>query len=322
MYRTKIYDKLEKQFLLPIIDFVGLGIDNSTECGLLKWIGCCKRDKETGKVIPKFFTNPYNEDKIYAIARNQNEFINFKSRKDELEFFNPFIKYKNALLLLLYTQPIVYERYCISEPDEDNLAELIVNDEIDYSPQELYKYVSIKQFPVTKDEFDNAYYKFSVDMTVKVSGSKSNEPNVGYMNEVSASSKIKIAAVIMTIIKVMGVLEEAPEILDDFNGNYEDLQIYLEDLLEKYVKERELNRKDLKKVKIDNEVETFTADDLDLFENSVEDLLNSSDESDEKENESEPEKVINVSDKYRKVIPIESLLNNEDDNKFMDLDFS
>lgn len=322
MYRTKIYDKLEKQFLLPIIDFVGLGIDNSTECGLLKWIGCCKRDKETGKVIPKFFTNPYNEDKIYAIARNQNEFINFKSRKDELEFFNPFIKYKNALLLLLYTQPIVYERYCISEPDEDNLAELIVNDEIDYSPQELYKYVSIKQFPVTKDEFDNAYYKFSVDMTVKVSGSKSNEPDVGYMNEVSASSKIKIAAVIMTIIKVMGVLEEAPEILDEFNGNYEDLQIYLEDLLEKYVKERELNRKDLKKVKIDNEVETFTADDLDLFENSVEDLLNSSDESDEKENESEPEKVINVSDKYKKVIPIESLFNNDDDNKFMDLDFS
>lgn len=322
MYRTKIYDKLEKQFLLPIIDFVGLGIDNSTECGLLKWIGCCKRDKETGKVIPKFFTNPYNEDKIYAIARNQNEFINFKSRKDELEFFNPFIKYKNALLLLLYTQPIVYERYCISEPDEDNLAELIVNDEIDYSPQELYKYVSIKQFPVTKDEFDNAYYKFSVDMTVKVSGSKSNEPDVGYMNEVSASSKIKIAAVIMTIIKVMGVLEEAPEILDEFNGNYEDLQIYLEELLEKYVKERELNRKDLKKVKIDNEVETFTADDLDLFENSVEDLLNSSDESDEKENESEPEKVINVSDKYKKVIPIESLFNNDDDNKFMDLDFS
>ena len=322
MYRTKIYDKLEKQFLLPIIDFVGLGIDNSTECGLLKWIGCCKRDKETGKVIPKFFTNPYNEDKIYAIARNQNEFINFKSRKDELEFFNPFIKYKNALLLLLYTQPIVYERYCISEPDEDNLAELIVNDEIDYSPQELYKYVSIKQFPVTKDEFDNAYYKFSVDMTVKVSGSKSNESDVGYMNEVSASSKIKIAAVIMTIIKVMGVLEEAPEILDDFNGNYEDLQIYLEDLLEKYVKERELNRKDLKKVKIDNEVETFTADDLDLFENSVEDLLNSSDESDEKENDSEPEKVINVSDKYKKVIPIESLFNNDDDNKFMDLDFS
>ena len=313
MYRTKCYDKLEKQFLLPIIDFVGLGIDNSTECGLLKWIGCCKRDKESGKVIPKFFINPYNENKIYAIARNQNEFINFKSRKDELEFFNPFIKYKNALLLLLYTQPIVYERYCMSESSEENLADLVVNDEIEYSQQELYEHVRIKQYPVTKDEFDNAYYKFSFEM----------KGDDNFENEVSASSKIKIAAVIMTIIKVMGVLEEAPEILDEFNGNYEDLQNYLEELLEKYVKERELNRKDLKKVKIENEVETFTIDDLDLFEtSSVEDLLDSTDENNPNDENQEPEKVINVSDKYKKIIPIDNLFNNEDDNKFMGLDFS
>ena len=313
MYRTKCYDKLEKQFLLPIIDFVGLGIDNSTECGLLKWIGCCKRDKESGKVIPKFFINPYNENKIYAIARNQNEFINFKSRKDELEFFNPFIKYKNALLLLLYTQPIVYERYCMSESSEENLADLVVNDEIEYSQQELYEHVRIKQYPVTKDEFDNAYYKFSFEM----------KGDDNFENEVSASSKIKIAAVIMTIIKVMGVLEEAPEILDEFNGNYEDLQNYLEELLEKYVKERELNRKDLKKVKIENEVETFTIDDLDLFEtSSVEDLLDSTDENNSNDEKKKKKKVINVSDKYKKVIPIDNLFNNEDDNKFMGLDFS
>ena len=314
MYRTKIYDKLEKQFLLPIIDFIGLGIDTSTECGLFKWIGCGKRDKESGKVIPKFFTNPYNEDKIYAIARTQNEFINFKSRKEELEFFNPFIKYKNALLLLLYTQPIVYERYCMTESNEDNLADLVVNDEIEYSQEELYKHVRIKQYPVTKDEFDNAYYKFSYEMN----------GDDGFENEIMASSKIKIAAVIMTIIKVMGVLEESPDVLDDFNGNYDDLQAYLEDLLEKFVKERDLNRKDLKKVKIENEVETFTVDDLDLFENSsVEDLLSDAEDGDEKSdyNDKEPEKVINVSDKYRKVIPIESR-DDDYDNRFMGLDFS
>ena len=313
MYRTKIYDKLEKQFLLPIFDFIGLGIDTSTECGLLKWIGCCKRDKESGKVIPKFFTNPYNENKIYAIARNQNEFINFKSRKDELEFFNPFIKYKNALLMLLYTQPIVYERYCISEPNEDALAQLVVDDEIEYTQQELYEHIRIKQYPVTKDDFNNAYYKFSVEM----------RGDDGFENEVSASSTVKIAAVIMTIVKLMGVLEEAPDILDEFNGNYDDLQLYLEDLLEKYVKERERNRNDLKKVKIENEVETFTSDDLDLFEaSSVEDLLDTSDENTTSTENSEPEKVIDVSDKYKTVIPIESLFNNDEDNRFMGLDFS
>lgn len=312
MYRTKIYDKLEKQFLLPILDFVGLGIDNSTECGLLKWIGCGKKDKETGKVIPRFFTNQYNEDKIYAIARTQNEFINFKSRKDELEFFNPFIKYKNALLLLLYTQPIVYERYCMSEPSDDNIADLVVNDEFDYSQQELYEHVHIKQYPVTKDEFDNAYYKFSYEM---ISDSD-------FLNEVTASSKVKIAAVIMTIIKVMGVLEEDVPVLDEFNGSYEDLQVYLEDLLEKYVKERDLNRRDLKKVKIETDVETFTVDDMDLFENSsVEDLLSNADDEKEANDSKETEKVINVSDKYKNVIPIETR-DDDEDNRFMGLDFS
>ena len=127
----------------------------------------------------------------------------------------------------------------------------------------------------------------------------------------------------MTIIKLMGVLEEAPDILDEFNGNYDDLQLYLEDLLEKYVKERERNRNDLKKVKIENEVETFTSDDLDLFEaSSVEDLLDSSDENTTSTENSEPEKVIDVSDKYKTVIPIESLFNNDEDNRFMGLDFS
>lgn len=311
MYRTKIYKELEERILLPILDFIGLGIDNSTPCGLLKWIGCCKKDKETGKVIPRFFTNPFNADKIYAIARTQDEFIYFKSKKDELEFFNPFIRYKNVLLLLLYTQPIVYERLCVEDEDDDeNLAKLIVDDEIEYSQQELYRHVRIKQYPVTKDEFDNNYYKFSFEVIHKDNT----------ISEVSASSTVKIVAVLMTIIKIMEILDESPEILDCFRGNYEDLQSYIEIMIEKYIKERELNRKDLKKVKIENEVEIFTDDDLELFEtSSVEDLLNSDDG--ENSSDKEPEKVVNISSKYKNAIPIE-IRNDEEDNRFLGLDFN
>lgn len=310
MYRTKVYEKLENQFLKPILDFVGLSIDASTECGLLKWVGCGRRDKETGKVIPKYFINQFNENKIYAIARTRDEFINFKSRKEELEFFNPFIKYKNALLLLLYTQPIVYERYCMNGDSDGDIADLVVNDEMEYTQEELYNRVRIKQYPVTKDEFDNPYYKYTYEMFCED----------GSENEIMASSKVKIAAVIMTIIKVMGVLEESIDIVDEFNGDYLEVQTYLEDLLEKYVKERELNRKDMKKEKIDTEVETFTSDDLDLFENSsVEDLLVDADE--DKEAKDEPEKVINVSNKYKNIVPISSEESDED-NRFMGLEFN
>ena len=89
-------------------------------------------------------------------------------------------------------------------------------------------------------------------------------------------------------------------------------------MIKKYIKERELNRKDLKKLKIQNEVEIFTDDDLELFETStVEDLLNS--DSGENSSDEEPEKVINISNKYKNAIPIE-VRNDEEDNRFLGLD--
>ena len=110
----------------------------------------------------------------------------------------------------------------------------------------------------------------------------------------------------------MCYFDEPVQIVDSFGGNFDDVENDLKMLLEKYSKERELNRKDINKLKIDNSVEVFTSDEFDMFdENSVEDAL-LSDNNDEIKENTDKNGVIDVSNIYRDTIPIYDKMDDDD----------
>lgn len=311
MYRTKIYNKLYNDLLIPILTFLGLYVKEDKLGNMcIQWIGEFKKN-EKGEMEPTYLTNPHNDNKKYILINSQEGFIKFKSLKGEMDYFNPFIRYKNALSLLLMCVPSVYGM--IYDSSDDDLASLIVDDDINSDTEDMFKKISIKQYPVYKDELDVPWYKYSIEMV--------NPNNHDVIDEVSAIAKTKIVAIIMLICKIMDLFEETPSIISSgFEGRFDDFQLYLEEMLEKYLKERELNRKDLKKIKVE------TMDDMDLSGTDTEDdiyangdvetILNSSDNNETFE-ENERSKVISLSDEYKDLIPI-CLKETDDDAMALD----
>lgn len=292
------------------MDFVGLAIADDPGCGLIKVLGCDRM--KNGKVVPTYFTEN-NKNRIFTIVRTQDEFINYRSRREELEYFNPFVKAKNALLLMLMTTQVIYSN--IKEEKEDNeqftdIIDSIVEDEMMVSQEDVLSKVRIKQYPSEKDDDTGEMtYIYKVEMT-----------EGDTILEIESRAKTKILAMLMLIIKVMGHFEEPPMILDNFGGSYDDLMEYLSELLVKYDKERTLNSKDIKKINIETTVELYDSDDLELLENSDDMglMLNESTEQTE-DKPNEKEAVIDISDIHRDTLPMYYSLDDDDDMVDLDL---
>lgn len=311
MYRTKIFNILNSEFLKPIMDFIGISRSDDPGCGLLKIVGADKRIK--GKTVPTYFINQKN-NKIFTIVESQDEFLNYRSRREQLEYFNPFVKTKNTLLMMLMTTPVVYSKVCSdSENDEDIINDICDEDMDNVSQEDVLRKVRVLQYPSEKQEDDRLLYTYKVEI---------NDNDT--INEIESKSCNQIIAMLMLIIKIMSYFDEAPIVLDKFNGSISDLQVYLEELLIKYDKERELNSKDIKKIKIETNVELYDSEEFDMFENTdnIDSLLSSA--KDDKIEEHEEKKsgnniTVNLSDKYRDSIPY-TYLNEEEDDDIMNLD--
>jgi hypothetical protein len=308
MYRTKVLNTLNSEFLKPIMDFVGICRSDDNGCGLLKYVGADKKDSK-GKIVPTYFTSQ-KQDKIFTIVSSQDEFINYRSRRETLEYFNPFVKMKNALLLLLMCTPVVYEKLSSNMDDsDDDIASVICDDELAVTQEDILKKVKILQYPSKKMDDDRMLYTYKIEMD--------DESVI----ELESSSCTQIIAILMLIIKIMSYFDEPLDVIDKFNGSFNDVQVYLEELLIKYEKERTLNAKDIKKIKIENTVELYSSDDFDMFETSDEiDLTGKDDEPIEKSKD-EPKKdmAINLTDKYKGSY---SIAFNEQDDDILDLDYN
>lgn len=314
MYRTKVFNILQNEFLKPIMDFVGICRSDDTGCGLLKIVGADKRDKK-GKVVPTYFMNK-TQEKVYTIVNSQDEFINYRSRRENLEYFNPFVKSKNALLLMLMTTPVVYEKVISGVDDnEDDISSIICDDELTVTQEDILKRVQILQYPSEMTEDDKLLYTYAIKI------SESDEAVI----ELKSSSTNQIIAMLMLIMKIMSYFDEPLEVIDKFNGSLDDVQVYLDELLVKYEKERTLNSKDIKKIKIETNVEVYNSEDFDMFENTehYDEIDLSSKEDNEpknkKENNTDSQNMtVNLSDKFKDTIPITY---NESDDDILDLEY-
>lgn len=304
MYRTKIFNILNNEFLRPIFDFVGVCRSNDSGCGLLKIVGADKKDPK-GKIVPTYFMNQ-NKERIYTIVTSQDEFINYRSRREQLDYFNPFVKTKNALLLLLMCTPVVYEKLSSSIEDDDDIASVICDDELTVTQEDILNKVKILQYPSEKINEDEMLYTYKIEMN--------DETTI----ELESKSTNQIVALLMLIIKIMSYFEEPLDIIEKFNGSFDSIAAYLGELLVKYEKERTLNAKDIKKIKIESTVELYSSDDFDMYENEI-DLSNKSDEEIDKNDDKAKETgTIDLTDKYKGSY---SVAFNDGDDDIVDLEY-
>lgn len=309
-YRTKQFNILFNEFLKPVMDFVGITISDDPGCGLIKYVGCDRRD-EKGKVVPTYFINQYNKDKIYTIVRSQDEFINYRSRKEDLDYFNPFVKYKNALLLLLMMTPVVYEKILDENTDYD-IADLIVDDELNVTQEEILKHVRILQYPLEKDNFGDSYYSYGIEFSSD--DMSSCEPEL--IESLRSTDNDKIVAIWTLIFSIMNRFEEPlPMLVSACGGSTTQLRDMFVEILKKYDKERELNRKDIKKIKIETNVEVYNSDELEALD--VENYESVADAFDSSETDEEITTSIDITNKYKDAIPI---IDKDDDDDMLDLD--
>lgn len=309
-YRTKQFNILFNEFLKPVMDFVGITISDDPGCGLIKYVGCDRRD-EKGKVVPTYFVNQYNKDKIYTIVRSQDEFINYRSRKDDLDYFNPFVKYKNALLLLLMMTPVVYEKILDENTDYD-IADLIVDDELNVTQEEILKHVRILQYPLEKDNFGDSYYSYGIEFSSD--DMSSCEPEL--IESLRSTDNDKIVAIWTLIFSIMNRFEEPlPMLVSACGGSTTQLRDMFVEILKKYDKERELNRKDIKKIKIETNVEVYNSDELEALD--VENYESVADAFDSSETDEEITTSVDITNKYKDAIPI---IDKDDDDDMLDLD--
>lgn len=309
-YRTKQFNILFNEFLKPVMDFVGITISDDPGCGLIKYVGCDRRD-EKGKVVPTYFVNQYNKDKIYTIVRSQDEFINYRSRKEDLDYFNPFVKYKNALLLLLMMTPVVYEKILDENTDYD-IADLIVDDELNVTQEEILKHVRILQYPLEKDNFGDSYYSYGIEFSSDDMSSCESE----LIESLRSIDNDKIVAIWTLIFSIMNRFEEPlPMLVSACGGSTTQLRDMFVEILKKYDKERELNRKDIKKIKIETNVEVYNSDELEALD--VENYESVADAFDTSETDEEITTSIDITNKYKDAIPI---VDKDDDDDMLDLD--
>lgn len=320
-YRTKYHNMIWSNYLNKVFDFIGLTMESSSGCSRIKWVGC-DFTKDNKPVPAYFITKKYDREKkidiskINVVIRTQDEFFNYKANKEIYEYFNPIIKYKQMLKLLLMMAPVIYERYCITESGDDlkELVDLIVSDDVSYSQEEVVSHVNIKQYPSVPGLDGEMVYSFGMELT------RDNGETCLFKTD----SKNKSVAILMLMIKVIELIDGDGAEMDEQYFN--DVKTVVEEMFEEYSKERERNFKDLKNVVIEKEVTDFsqnpTEDDLELI-SDVDDLIspNLSSESEGKllEENTDTSGVINISNAYQNYIPI--MPKESDDDPGMDLAF-
>lgn len=264
MYRTKVLNYLYENYLKPILDFDGLTIDDNDSQCRIKRIDADEQGKSA------FLINTTG-DKYLSFVKDYDSFYTWKMNKDHLEFFNPFIKYKHALFLLLMSSPMLYTRYCKSINDESDLSDLVVSEQLDLTQAELLKYVDIQQI-TTKSVDDEKIYSFSITLN------SDNGDNWKCVSE----SPIKIVSIIMLMLYIIEFIDGiAPNIYYKCNSNWDDVEADLIHTLELYLKERKLNKKDMvKDQELIEESKDNIAYDLGTIESDIdgEDFVNSANE--------------------------------------------
>ena len=290
-YRTKVYDFLNKKYLKPILKFVGLTIDKSNEISMLAWVGDNvdeEYDRHSHKVSKKGHPNWFINDKkdpfrIYTFIESQDEYLKYRKNSDKLEYFNPFAKWANAQMLLMLMIPNLYERYCLTdecnEDDYDDYIDELLFDRVMVTQEELLKHVNIKYFPVEMDEeTGESIYHYEINIT------RDNGEEVTLVSR----SKNRSVCLLILMTKILALVDEIIDIEEIDNMKPE-----LEEMIEKYMRERELNYRDLKKVSIEKDIDFMNPEieenQAEAFANnvemqSVEDIVNAGfDTSDENE---------------------------------------
>ena len=320
-YRTKYHNIIWNKYLNKVFDFIGLTIDNSSGCSLIKWVGCDYT--KNNKPVPAYLiSTKYDKEnnvdikKINTLIRTQDEFFNYKANKEKYEYFNPIIKYKQMLKLLLMMTPVVYQRYCLTEDSDDELKDLVdmivSNDDETFSSEDIINHVNVKQYPSVPGDDGEIVYTYGMDIT------RDN----GEAYHFTSSSKNKSVAILLVMIKTIELIDgEGPTLEEDY---FDNIQTEIEELFEEYAKERERNYKDLKNVVIENEVTNFaqeiSEDDIAMV-NDVDDLIvpDTSSETQLIEENTDKEGTINISGVYQNFIPI--MPKETDDDPGMDFAF-
>lgn len=277
-YRTKIYNILTEKYIMPVLKFIGLTVDKSNEISMLAWVGDSEDevfDYRKHKLVksgqPRWFINDKRDPyRIYTFIESQDEYLRYRKNSEKLEYFNPFAKWANTQQLLMLMIPSIYERYCKTEEsdgEEDYIDELLY-DQVVVTQEELLKAINIKYYPIEMDP-DTGEKIYHYEINIK----RDN----GEENNIVSKSKNRCVCIMMLMIDILSIIDDVFDV-----DRLQEIQEELEVLIEKYMKERELNFKDLKKVKIDRDlglttVETPSDGEVDIFETmDVEDLVNSS----------------------------------------------
>ena len=207
MYRTKVLNYLYENYLEPILDFDGLTIDDNDPQCRIKRIDADEQGKSS------YLIN-MTGDKNLSFVKDYESFYTWKMNKDHLEFFNPFIKYKHALFLLLMSSPMLYTRYCKSINDESDLSDLVVSEQLDLTQAELLKYVDIQQI-TTKSVDDEKIYSYSITLN------SDNGDNWKCVSE----SPIKIVSIIMLMLYIIEFIDGiAPNIYYKCNSKWDEVE--------------------------------------------------------------------------------------------------
>lgn len=316
-YRTKIYNRIWSNYLDKVFEFIGLTIDGSSGCSRIKWVGC--DFTKNNKPVPSYFTttkydrvNKKDLCKINVVIRSQDEFINYKTNKEHYEYFNPIIKPKQMLKLLMMMTPIIYERYCITDTDDfiKELVDMIVSDEKQVTQEEILKYVNIKQYPSVSGIDGELIYKFGIEL---------NRDN-GESYLIVSESKNKSVAILLLMIKIIELIDGNGIEMDE--RYFEDIRLQVEELFEDYTRERELNYKDSKNIVIEKEITDFSQEDIceeNMYDNILLTDMSSSEEEKLIEENTDKQGTINISNIYQNCIPI--MPKETDDDLFEGLTF-
>lgn len=230
-YRTKVYKVLNETFLEPIMKFTGLifGYNVINELDYLTYLS---EDK-----------NKYIKDengKCYVTINSEEDFAKYKLHKDELEYFNPFIKYKHTMFLLMQTLPVIYTKFCENDDSDETLG-FDESEIFSLESDEIIKYIDLKQ-EITKDK----KYKYILCARKKGNNENNSEDFIKSI-EIVSEHENKIISMLILILKIISFIDCEPNIVMEFDNNYENLSDYLFNLLTSYARERELNKKDIKK---------------------------------------------------------------------------
>ena len=273
MYRNRILLQLKKEFLDDIMDFIGITFDKKSFCNLIRFVDV---DNDGNPIYVK---NEFNDSKMLSFVTTEEEFNQYKKRREEVEYFNPFCKYKNALTLLLMCVPNVYLFYCKGDDSEgdDFISDIVDDDDVTSATQEeILKYINIRQYPARLDKNGQMAYRYEMELK------RDNNDSAIFRS----AHNNKCIAIIMLIEQLIGTIHDRVDnpnsILTKLNRDYNAIEAHLEDLMVKYDSERTRNRKEMGKnidindIDLSSGVETESEiDDID-YSPSVDEAINES----------------------------------------------